>query len=107
MKNIAQSLDAIQSAGLPGNTVPSQIGPFINRILLYVAYGAGIALLIYLVTGGLQLMTSRGDPKGIQAAQAKITNALIGFVIIAFAATIVAVLGKVFGIKIFEDIFNP
>jgi hypothetical protein len=103
---IAQSLNAIQSAGLPGNTIPVTLGAVIQKILPFVFYGAAIALLIYMVSGGLQLMTSRGDPKGIAAAQSKITNALIGFVIIVFSVAIVLVLGKVFGITIFENIFG-
>ena len=43
-------------------------------------------------------MTSRGDPKAMQSAQAKITNATIGFVIVIFAYFLVALIGKIFGI---------
>lgn len=99
-------LDAIQSSGLQGSKVPTQIGPLISLILPYIFYGAGIGLLVYLIMGGLQLMTSRGDPKGIQAAQAKITNALIGFLIVIFSFILVALFGKVLGITAFETIFK-
>ena len=52
-------------------------------------------------------MTSRGDPKAMQSAQAKITNALIGFVVIIFAYFIVQLFGQVFGIEntLFGQIF--
>lgn len=99
-------LDAIQSAGLQGSKVPTQIGPLITLILPYIFYGAGIGLLVYLIMGGLQLMTSRGDPKAIQAAQTKITNALIGFIVVIFAYILVALFGKVLGISAFEMIFK-
>lgn len=106
---LAQSFDAIQAKGLPGNNIPTGSGAFgklIIVILPYIYYGAGIVLLVYMVMGGLQLMTSRGDPKGVQAAQTKITNGLIGFVVILFSTIIVSVIGNVFGITIFRDIFK-
>lgn len=92
-------LNAIQASAFPGNTIPTSMGGFIGNILPYVFGVAGIALLIYLILGGLQIMTSRGDPKAMQSAQAKITNALIGFVIIIFAYFIVQIFGQVFGIQ--------
>lgn len=103
---LAQNLDQIQSNGLPSNKIPATLGATISLVLPYIFYGAGLALLIYLVLGGLQLMTSRGDPKGVQAAQAKITTALIGFVIVVFAFSIVVIIGKVFGITSFDNIFG-
>ncbi len=72
------------------------LGSVISAILPYIFGAAGIALLIYLVMGGLQMMTSRGDPKAMQGAQAKITNALIGFVIVITAFLIVQILAQIF-----------
>ena len=104
---LAQNLDQIQLQGLgTHNTIPKTPGAVITLILPYVFYGAAIALLIYLVLAGLQMMTSRGDPKGMQMAQAKITTTLIGFVIVVFSFAIVVILGKVFGITSFDNIFG-
>jgi hypothetical protein len=75
-------------------------------ILPYVLSAAALLLLVYLVTAGLSMMASRGDPKAMQAAQAKITNALIGFVIVFFAFTLVSIIGSVFGIAVFGSIFK-
>lgn len=85
-----------------------KIGSIIGATLTYIFAAAGIALLIYLVLGGLQLMTSRGDPKAAQAAQGKITNAVIGFVIVVFAFFIVQIFGQVFGLQgtLFGQIFK-
>jgi hypothetical protein len=44
-------------------------------------------------------MTSRGDPKAAQGAQTKITNAIIGFVIVIFAYVIVQIFYAVFNLK--------
>jgi hypothetical protein len=100
-------LNTIQSEAL-GNKVPTDIAGFINVILPYVFGAASMALLVYLILGGFQLMTSRGDPKAAQGAQGKITNAVIGFVIIIFAYFIVQIFGRVFGIEntLFGQIFK-
>ena len=106
--------DAIQNnaftgaLGVPDKTVPTNIAEVINNILPYVFGAASFALLVYLILGGFQFMTSRGDPKAAQAAQAKITNALIGFVIVIFAFVIIKLFGQIFGIEgtFFGTIFS-
>jgi hypothetical protein len=50
-------------------------------------------------------MMSRGDPKAVAAAQAKITSALIGFVIVLLSAGIVVMLGAILKVPIFSNIF--
>ena len=103
---LAQDLNAIQSQGLPGNIFAVGPGVFISSLLPYVFGAAAILLLIYLVTAGLSMMMSRGDPKAMQAAQARITNALIGFVIVFFAFALVSLIGSILGIAVFGDIFK-
>ncbi len=71
---------------------------------VYIFYIAGIILLIYLVIGGFQFMFSRGEPKAMQAAQAKITNAVVGFVIVFLSFLIIQIIAKVFGID--ETLFG-
>ena len=104
---LAQDLEQIQKNAL-GDKVPFDFGVLISNIIPYIFSAAAIALLFYLIIGGFQLMTSKGDPKAAQAAQAKITNAVIGFVIIIFAYFIVQLLGQIFGIQgtLFGQIFG-
>lgn len=82
------------------------VGQIITAVLPYIFYAAGIALLVYLVSGGLQLMLSRGDPKAVQTAQGKITTSIIGFVIIFTAYWLTQILGDMLGIGVFKDIFK-
>jgi hypothetical protein len=98
---LAQDLDQIQTGAFPNATPLSQMTPggIIGSTLPYVFSVAAILLLIYLVTAGLSMMLSRGDPKAMQAAQAKITNALIGFVIVILAFFIVQLLGRILGLQ--------
>lgn len=94
------------NAGLPAWLALTTPGALITKVLPYVFGAAGILLLIYLVLGGLQLILSRGEPKAVQAAQAKITNAVIGLVIIVIAYSLVALLGTILGIGPFANIFT-
>lgn len=99
------NLEGIQEkAGLRG--IPNNLGEVISNTLPWIFGIAGFLLLIYMVTGGLQLMTSRGDPKAVAAAQAKITNALLGFVIVLISAGLVVLLGRILNINVFSGIFK-
>jgi hypothetical protein len=102
------NLNTIQQKGLPGFTGGQTIGDFINnsKILDYIFGAAGIALLIYLIMGGFQLMLSRGDPKAMQAAQSKITYAVVGFVIVAIAFLLTGLLGQLLGVSVFTNVFG-
>jgi len=77
----------------------TNIGTLINLLLPTFFYGAGLALLIYLVFGGVQLMLSQGEPKAIEGAKNKITGAVIGFIIIFVAYWLVVLVGKLLGIS--------
>ena len=92
------------------NKADLTIGEVISTIIPYIFGAAAIALLIYLIIGGFQFMLSRGDPKASQAAQAMITNAVIGFVIIIIAFLLVQLIGQLFGLgtsSSFGQIFLP
>jgi hypothetical protein len=44
---------------------------------------AGIILFIMLIVGGVNFMTSGGDPKGLEAAKKTLTYALVGMLLVA------------------------
>jgi hypothetical protein len=102
--------DQIQAGAFPNASPLASLTltSFIGNILPYIFGAAAIALLIYLIIGGFQFMLSRGDPKATEAAKGKITNAIIGFIIITFAFTIVQIFGQIFGLQgtLFSQIFG-
>ncbi len=112
MKQIAQIPNPFKGISVPSsggniqNVNTATIGEIITSLLTYVFSATAIILLIYLVLAGLQLMTSRGDPKAVQVAQAKITTSLIGFVIVFMAYALVRLLGQILGISVFSVIFQ-
>lgn len=87
----------------PGLTT---VGSIINTILPTIFAVAGFILLYYLVSGGFAIMFSKGDQRAIEAGKAKVTNAVIGFVILFVAYWIVQILGIVFKIPMFGQIFK-
>ncbi len=64
------------------------------NIVLFI----GVALtVIFLILGGIQYMTARGDQKAAQEARTSLTNAIIGFVVVIGAFTIRTVLLNILG----------
>lgn len=107
MNLLAQNLDTIQTKGVPGFKGGTNIATLIKNtnIFSWIIFGSAFLLLIYMLLGGLQLMTSRGDPKGVAGAWGKITNAVIGFIIVFMAYFITILLGEVLGVKGFKGVF--
>lgn len=84
----------------------STVGGVVSELIKYLFPLAGLLLLLYLLFGGFQLMTSGGDPKAIQAGKSKITNALIGFVIVFVSYWLVQIVASVLGLGKVGEIFN-
>lgn len=76
-------------------------GKIISRLLPYIFVVAGLILFIYLILGGYGFLFSAGNPDSIKKAQDKITNALVGFLLIFIAYWLTQVIEVVFGVKIF------
>jgi hypothetical protein len=106
---LVQNLEEIQKKALPGFTFSGEkgtIGNIVSEFTKYLFPLAGILLLLFLIYGGFSLMTSGGDPKAVQGAKSKITNALIGFVIVFAAYWIVQIVASVLGLGKIGEIFN-
>jgi hypothetical protein len=84
----------------------SAFSDIIQGAMPFIFGFAGFGLLIYLIYGGIHLMISAGDPKAMQEARGKISNALVGFVIIFIAFWIVQIVGRVFGLQPIVKIFG-
>lgn len=87
------------------NFAGGDIGDVVGAAVPYVFGFAGFALLIYIVFAGYTLLMSRGDPKAISAAQANLTNGLIGFIIVFTSYWIVQIVAMVLGAQSIETIF--
>ena len=75
------------------------IAEVIGSLLPYIYVVAGLILLLMLISGGLTLMTSAGNPDKSKAGFGKITGALIGFLIIFVSYFVAKIVEVVLGVK--------
>lgn len=98
---------SLKSSGTFGKlgdlTAGGMVSGAINLVLILVS----LVFFFILVLGGLSWITSGGDEKKVAAARAKITNALIGLVIVFAAWAIMKLIGAVFGIDILGTLTIP
>lgn len=100
MKQLAQSLNFgdFSIEGPEGFTFAgSSIGEIVGKSLGYVLAAAGIGLLLMIIASGFTLMTAAGDAKKMASGQAKLTNAIVGFILVFSAFWLTQILGVVFG----------
>lgn len=104
-------MNLAQRITLPGNQTidgPLPTGKFPNlaslvtNALPLLFSIAGIFLLAYLVWGGFDYLTSMGDPKKAEAGKGKITNALLGFIIIFVAFWLVQIIDYFLKLKVYN-----
>lgn len=62
-----------------------------------VFFIAGAIIVLYSISAGLGLMMSRGDPAAVNSSKQKLTNAIVGFIIVFCAYWIVQIVGLVLG----------
>jgi len=83
----------VQRINLPFNNLADVFGFLINVVL-----GVGIAVtIVFLILGGIQYITAKGDQKAAGAAREALTNAVIGFIVVIGAFTIRLILINVIG----------
>ena len=93
--------------------IPETVTPFKNLGDLLASgiqialLAAGLMVLMMVIWGGIQYVTSGGDKELAQAAQKRITAALVGLVIVVAAYALAVILEKVLGIKIVSGITFP
>lgn len=97
------NLDSIQTNSKI-NITAKDPAELITTALPYIFGAAGIILLLNIISSGLKMMMSKGDPKALQGAQAKLTTSAIGILILFASFFIVRLIMQFLGINI--PIFN-
>lgn len=72
-----------------------------NFIILGIGLGAAVFLFM-LIWGGIQYITAGGDKDAVARATKRITNALVGIIILFSVYMIIKLLGFVFGINVLK-----
>jgi hypothetical protein len=114
LKNyISTSINIQKVQGIRNPVIPTQEGtiegvvqdplaPLIARLWSTIVILGGLMVIIFLLWGALEWITSGGDSNKLQNARAKMTNAAIGLGILAASFAIIAFLGSVFGFNLLE-----
>lgn len=74
------------------------IGDVINNLVPFVISIGGILLFFILMWGGYDYVTSQGTPEKIKSANAKITAAIVGFILLVLSFLITRVISYIFGV---------
>ncbi|HEU5188044.1 MAG TPA: pilin, partial [Candidatus Saccharimonadales bacterium] len=69
---------------------------YITPVIATLCGLAGLACAFFLINGGIQYMTSSGNPEKMERAKKIIKNALIGLVLVLAAATLTAILSNAY-----------
>ena len=69
---------------------------YITPVIATLCGLAGLACAFFLINGGIQYMTSSGNPEKMEHAKKIIKNALIGLVLVLAAATLTAILSNAY-----------
>jgi hypothetical protein len=76
-------------------TVADVVGIFVNFLFPL----AGVLLFVFLVWGGFDFLTSSGNPEKVKSGKAKITSAIIGFILLVLSFFVVRIVTYVLGLK--------
>ncbi len=96
---------SVAVVGIP-NFPFQNIGQILSRAATLVFSFAGLGLLLMLILGGFDFLTSAGDTKKLEQGKQRITYAIVGFIIIFIAFWVVQAVGVVFGLESIGKIFN-
>lgn len=88
-----------QPAGSPyktlGDLLSTQNGIGLITPVALIFFATGLFFLINILLAGFALMTSAGNPQGIEAARVRITNSIVGLLLVFTAYFIVQIVGTV------------
>ncbi len=76
------------------------LGSFFARLWWVAVLVGALALLIFLIWGGVDLLTSEGDQEKYKNAKNKITHALMGMALLAASFAFVRILDVIFKVDL-------
>ena len=77
---------------------------FVRPLMLTITGIASLVCTFFLVTAGIQYMTSKGSPDKLEHAKRVLRNALIGLVIVLAAGTLTAILSHAYGATVSSSV---
>ncbi len=84
------------AAAQDGDTFAVIAGKLLEAIVLF----GGLAVLLYLLWGGISWITAGGDKSKVESARNRITQAIIGLIVLASAIAVFTLIQSFFGFEI-------
>lgn len=96
---------AITNPAVPGATGEpgAYIGNLISTAIGAVIMIAAVIALVYLIMGAFDWITSGGDKQKLESARGKITNGIIGLILVAASWAIMGLVGQFFSFENFPE----
>lgn len=91
--------------GLEGKDAKAGAEIFVNAISNIVGFLTAVAIIWFVfqfILGATSWISAGGDSKAVESAKAKLTNAIVGIVIVIAAMVIMSAIGALLGIDIFN-----
>lgn len=76
------------------------VASLFTTIIYVLIFVAGVVAIFFIVTAGIQMVTSGGDAKKLQAAGSRLTFAIIGLAVVVLAFIILGFVQKFLGSNI-------
>ena len=77
------------------------LGDIVRNLYILALFGAALFFFAQVVIGGISWIGAGGDPKALDSARSRITNAVIGLVIVVAAFAISVIVTSALGVNIF------
>ncbi len=95
--------DNLCKTGVDTDFVGNYLNKILGGVIGFLTIIAALWFIFVFITAGYSWITAGGDKGKLEEAQKKITNAVIGLLIVVTATIIIGVIGKILGL----DILNP
>lgn len=92
-------LESVQKTDV-GSSLPTSSSGMIATLVNAAILVGALLLLLYLLWGAIQWLTSSGDKGNVEGARNKIVQALIGFALLVFAYTIYIFVLNLLGVNL-------
>jgi len=91
---------ALGGLGSGGTTGVSFFQKFVPAVVTFAFIIGSLIFLFIFITGAIQWISSGGDKQALEGARGKITNALVGLVILFATFAVIKLIETFFGIPI-------
>lgn len=92
---------------LQGRSGTSFFADFVPSMVGLVLLAGSVIFFFVFLAGAIQWITSGGDKQAVEGARGKITNGIIGIVLLFVAFAVMQLIERFFGINILTIDFGP